>query len=76
MSETDEDVIAVGGALELAGANDLNAVLTHQSPDAALANLHTQFVQLLGHARPAVPSVAAGQTNRPFSSRFMNMQAP
>ena len=33
-----EDVVAVGRALELAAANDLTAVLVHQTPDAALAD--------------------------------------
>ena len=53
-----EQVIAVGGALELPRSNDLNAVLAHQTPDAALANPQAQLVQFLGHARPAVAAKA------------------
>ena len=51
-------MVAVGGRLELAGSNDLYAVLTHQAPDTALADTDAQLVQLLGHARPAVTAQA------------------
>ena len=44
--------------LELAGPNYLNAVLSHQAPDMALADTDTQLVKLLGHARPAVTAEA------------------
>ena len=53
-----EGVIAVGGRLELAGPNDLNAIMSHQATNSALTNLQTQLVQLLGHARPAVAAQA------------------
>jgi len=44
--------------LELAGPNNLNAVLAHQSPHPALSDLQAKFVQLLGHARPTVAAQA------------------
>jgi hypothetical protein len=44
--------------LELAGPNNLNAVLAHQSPHTALSDLKAKFVQLLGHARPTVAAQA------------------
>lgn len=53
-----EGVIAVGRALELAAANDANAVLAHQTAHAALADPQAKLVQLLGHARPAIAAQA------------------
>ena len=53
-----EDVIAVRSRFEFASPNDLYAILAHQSPDTALADADAQFVQLLGHARPAVAAQA------------------
>ena len=47
-------MVTVGGPLELFAADDLNAVLTHQTANAALADADAKFVQLLGHARSAV----------------------
>jgi hypothetical protein len=51
-------MIAVGGALELAAADDLNAILAHKSPDTALADADTQLVQLLGHPWSSVAAQA------------------
>ena len=53
-----EGVVAVGGALELPAADDLDAVLAHQSAHTALADADAQLIQLLGHARPAVAAQA------------------
>lgn len=53
-----EGVIAVGRALELPAADDMDAVLAHQPAHPALADADAQLVQLLGHARPAVAAQA------------------
>ena len=53
-----ERTVAVGGALELPAADNLDAVLTHQTANATLADPDAQFVQLLGHAWPAVAAQA------------------
>ena len=53
-----EGVIAVGGALELSAADDLDAILAHKSPDTALADADAQLIQLLGHAWSAVAAKA------------------
>lgn len=53
-----EGVIAVGRALELSAANDLNAILAHKSPDTALADADAQLLQLLRHAGSTVAAKA------------------
>ena len=44
--------------LELPCAHNLDAVLAHQPPHTALANLQTQLIQLLRHARSTVAAQA------------------
>jgi hypothetical protein len=51
-------MIAVGGALELSASDDLDAVLTHQAANPALADADAQLVQLLGHPWSAVAAKA------------------
>lgn len=51
-------VVALCGALELAAADDLDAILAHKSPDTALSDTKAQLIQLLGHAWPAVAAQA------------------
>lgn len=53
-----EGVIAVGGALELAAADDADAVLAHQTAYPTLSDPQAQLVQLFGHPRPAVAAQA------------------
>ena len=53
-----EGVIAVGRALELSAADDLDAILAHKSPDTALADADAQLIQLLSHAWSAVAAKA------------------
>ena len=53
-----EGRVAVGRRLELAGPNDLNAILAHQTTNAALPHPQAQLIQLLGHARPAIAAKA------------------
>ena len=43
-----EGVVAVGGALELPAADDLDAILAHKSPDTVPSDTKTQFIQFLG----------------------------
>ena len=51
-------MIPVGRAFELAAADDLDAVLAHQTANATLADTQAPLIQLLGHARPAVAAEA------------------
>ena len=53
-----ERMVAIGRALELPAADDLNAVLAHQTADPALADADAQLVQLLGHPWPAIAAKA------------------
>ena len=53
-----EDVVAVGGGFELPCPHNLDAVLAHQPPHTTLANLQTQLIQLLRHARSTVAAQA------------------
>ena len=53
-----EGVVAVGRALELSAADDMDAILAHKSPNTALADADAQLVQLLGHAWSAVAAKA------------------
>ena len=53
-----EGVVAVGGDLELPCPHNLDAVLAHQPPHTALANLQTHLIQLLRHARSTVAAQA------------------
>lgn len=53
-----EGVVAVGGALELPTADDLDTVQAHQTAYATLADTKSQLVQLRGHAGPAVAAQA------------------
>jgi len=53
-----EGVIAVGGALELAAADNPDAVLAHSTAHATLPHRQARFVQFLGHARSAIAAQA------------------
>ena len=53
-----ERMVTVGGAFERPAADDLDAVLAHQTASAVLADADAQLFQLLGHARPAVAAQA------------------
>ena len=44
-----EGMVTVGGALELPAADNLDAVLAHQTAHPALADADAQLVQFLGH---------------------------
>lgn len=62
-----ERMVAIGGSLELPTADDLDAVLAHQTADPTQADAKDQFVQLLGHARPAHSSAGAERGYGPGS---------
>jgi hypothetical protein len=47
-------VIAVRGRFVFLGLDDLNAVFTHQTTYTPLPDVQSQFVQLFGHAWPAI----------------------
>jgi hypothetical protein len=49
-----ERVIAVSRCFVFACFNDLDAVLTHQAANPTVPNIHPQFLQLFGHAWPAI----------------------
>ena len=53
-----EGVVAVGGALERAAADDLDAILAHKSPDTALSAMNAQLIQLPGDAGSAAAAQA------------------
>ena len=53
-----EGVIAVSGALELAAADDPDAILAHKPPDTPLSDTNAQLVQLLGHPWSTVAAQA------------------
>ena len=49
-----EAVVAVRGRLELLVPLYCNAVLSHQTANAAMPDIKAKFLQLFGHAGPAV----------------------
>lgn len=51
-------MVAVGGALELPDADDLDAILPHKSPDTALSDMNAQPIQFLGHPWSAIAAQA------------------
>src|SRR6056297_99459 len=56
-----EAVVAVRGRLELPVSPSRNTVITHQAPDAAVADLQAQLFQFLGHAWPAIAAERQGE---------------
>lgn len=51
-------MIAVSGALELAAADDPDAILAHKPPDTPLSDTNAQLVQLFGHPWSTVAAQA------------------
>jgi len=68
-----EAVVAVCRRLELPVSFHRNAVLTHQTADAAVPHIQPQLLQFLGHARTAIAAQAQAEL---FPDMGKNDQVP